>query len=92
MAKKASTSKAATTASRSSATTTRAAPAQPEGEHTDLATPQEADKMKADALKPAARKAAIADGKKDPLAKYGPPDAHPDTDPAATAARRAAFG
>lgn len=89
MAKK-PTSKTTTRAAapRKAATTTRAQRAEPEGEHTHLATPAEEDAAREAATKPAAVKKALADGKKDPIAKFGDPDA----DPVATAARRAAFG
>lgn len=61
--------------------------AEPQGDHTHLATPAEADKMRKDATKPAAKEAAKT-GAKDPIAKFGDPDA----DPAEMATRRANFG
>lgn len=61
---------------------------EPEGEHVDLMTPAEETKMREQATKPAAVKAALAEGKKDPIAKFGDPDA----DQADGAARRANFG
>lgn len=62
--------------------------AEPEGENVDLMTPAEEDKMRAAATKPAAVKAALAEGKKDPIEKFGDPDA----DQVHTAIRRANFG
>lgn len=54
--------------------------------HTHLANQTEEAKMRRAATSPAARKAALDAGKKDPLEKWGDPDAAPD------AVRRAAFG
>lgn len=62
--------------------------AQPQGEPTHLATPAEETAQRKEATKPVAVKEAIKDGKKDPIAKFGDPDA----DPVETAARRAVFG
>ena len=68
--------------------TTRQASAEPEGEHTHLATPAEDEAQRRAATKPAAVKQAVKEGKKDPIAKFGDPDA----DPVETAVRRANFG
>lgn len=57
-----------------------------EGEGTHLASANEEDAMRKAATSPAARKAALDAGKKDPIEKWGDPDAKPDQ------ARRAAFG
>jgi hypothetical protein len=59
---------------------------QPQGDHTHLATPSEEQDMRKAATSDAARKAAIAAGKKDPLEKWGDPNAAPDS------VRRAAMG
>lgn len=55
-----------------------------EGVH--LATADEEAEMRRAATSPAARKAALDAGKKDPLEKFGDPDAEPDQ------VRRAVFG
>lgn len=62
--------------------------AEPQGDHVDLMTPAEEDKMREQATKPAAVKKALAEGKKDPIEKFGDPDA----DQVHTAIRRANFG
>jgi hypothetical protein len=80
---KASTTKAATAKANSDTTVSRT---EPEGAHTDLATPNEEAKMRKAATSDAARKAALDAGKKDPLEKWGDPAAAPDS------VRRAAFG
>lgn len=51
-----------------------------------LATADEELAMRREATSPAARKAALEAGKKDPLEKFGDPDVAPDQ------VRRAAFG
>jgi hypothetical protein len=81
MAKKATSTKKA-------ARTTRQASAEPQGDHKHLATPEEEDKAREAATKPAAVKQALSEGKKDPIAKFGDPDA----DPVEIAVRRANFG
>lgn len=55
-------------------------------EGTHLASVDEETKMRRAATSPAARKAALEAGKKDPLEKFGDPDAAPDQ------VRRAVFG
>lgn len=57
-----------------------------EDTHTHLASADEETAMRKAATSPAARKAALDAGKKDPIEKWGDPDATPDQ------ARRAAFG
>jgi hypothetical protein len=61
---------------------------QAEDDGVDLATASEEAKMRKAATSPAARKAALAAGKKDPLEKWGDPDANL----AEIGGRRAAFG
>jgi hypothetical protein len=58
---------------------------EPAGDHTRLATPTDEEKMRRDAAKPSVRKAALDAGKKDPLEKWGDPDAKPDQVRRATA-------
>jgi hypothetical protein len=81
------TTKKATAAKAKASTAPKAATA-PEGAHVDLATPAEEAAMRKDATSPAARKAALAAGKKDPLEKWGPNN--PNT--GLETQRRAVFG
>lgn len=83
---KAKTSRSTT--NKAANTTRGASTAEPQGDHTHLATPGEEDAQRAAATKPAAVKQALKEGKKDPIAKFGDPDA----DPVETTARRANFG
>src|SRR5690242_7007097 len=59
---------------------------QTEDTHTELATPSDEAKMRKAATSPSAVKAALEAGKKDPIEKWGDPDAKPDM------VRRAAMG
>lgn len=85
------TTKANTASKRStSRAAARAKPAatEPQGDDTHLMSADEETKMRETAVKPAAIKEGTKKGAKDPIAKYGDPDA----DPAETAVRRAVFG
>jgi membrane protease subunit (stomatin/prohibitin family) len=90
MAKKTSAGAASRTAGRragakaTAKTLVDAVEAADEGTH--LANADEEAAMRRAATSPAARKAALEAGKKDPLEKFGDPDAEPDQ------VRRAVFG
>jgi hypothetical protein len=83
-----------TTASKTTVTkastrlTDSAKAAEPDGTPAPLATPEQETAMREAATKPAAVKEAAKTGKKDPIAKFGDPDA----DPVEMTARRAVFG
>lgn len=87
--RKTSSRKAATTKPKSAARIgdKAANTAQPEGEHTHLATPTEEAQMRKEATKSDAVKQALAEGKKDPIAKWG--ENNPNQE---IATRRANFG
>jgi membrane protease subunit (stomatin/prohibitin family) len=90
MAKKTSAGAASRTASRRAGAKATAKTlvdaVQTADEGTHIASADEEAAMRKAATSPAARKAALEAGKKDPLEKFGDPDAEPDQ------VRRAVFG